>query len=107
MNDAGRSERDIAGGQLFGLVADLDHSGTLQDDVQFVLALVRVRCVFLARLEGVQACEERIAARDGAFAHLVGREPGETGGAAKEHRYFAGAGAGAGAKFAGSGQFPS
>lgn len=77
VDDPGRRKSSVTGGQelLFG--ADLNYPAALQDDVQLVLPLVRVRSMLLAGLKRVQAREEKIALDYRALAHFVRCEPGK------------------------------
>jgi hypothetical protein len=63
MDDSGRRQGSVTRGQDLGLGADLNHAATLEDNIEFVLALMRVRSVLLSRLKGVQACKKKITLR--------------------------------------------
>jgi hypothetical protein len=79
MYDPGRSEGSVASTQEFLLLADANHTAALQHQVESFLALVRVKGVFLTRLEGVQSGEERLPLRQRGLGHLLGIELGEVG----------------------------
>jgi hypothetical protein len=61
MHDARRCKGRIARGQTLGLIADLDHAAAFQNEIELVLAGMRVRSVFLTRFKGVQAGKEKSA----------------------------------------------
>jgi gas vesicle protein len=60
MLDPERGESGIARGQVFCLLAHANQAAALQQQVEFVLPLVRVKDVVLARFERVQSGKERI-----------------------------------------------
>src|SRR5262249_49605169 len=63
----------------------MDLAVALEDEIQLVLSLVRVRRVLLTRLERVQPGKQKITLHDGALTHFVRCEPGETGNSFYEH----------------------
>ena len=77
MLDPERGESGIARGQVFCLLAHANQAAALQQQVEFVLPLVRVKDVVLARFEGVQSGKERLTLHQGALGHFVRRELGE------------------------------
>src|SRR5260370_31367380 len=85
MDDAGRSKGRVAGGQTLSLIANLNHGAAFQNDVELVLALMRMRGVFLTRLKGVQAGKEKSTLRYGALSHPLGCEVGKAGDLFYEH----------------------
>jgi hypothetical protein len=60
MKDAGRRESRVTGRQDLGLGADLNGAATLQENIEFVLALMRVKSVLLSRLKRVQTSKKKI-----------------------------------------------
>jgi hypothetical protein len=85
MYDPGRSEGSVASTQEFLLATDANRTAALQHQVEFFLALVRVKGVFLTRLEGVQSGKERLPLHQRSLGHLLGIEPGEVGKAFHKH----------------------
>jgi hypothetical protein len=87
MDDTGRSEGRVAGGQMLGPIADLNHAAAFQNQVELVLALMRVRGVFLTGLKGVQAGKQKAPLCDGALSHLFRRELRKAGDSMYEHAF--------------------
>src|ERR1019366_1102257 len=85
MRDPGRGESSIARRQEFHLLADAHHAAALQQDVEFVLALMCVKRVLLTKIEGIQSREKRITLHQSGLGHFVRREPGEAADAFHEH----------------------
>jgi hypothetical protein len=79
MDDSGRCKSRVASGQTFGLIADLNQAAAFQNEIELVLALVRVRGVFLTRLKGVQASKEKSSLHYSALSHPFGRELRQAG----------------------------
>lgn len=63
MNNPGRSKCNVTDRQKLDLLADLNHATALQDDVEFVLSFMRVQCVLLIRLKGIQTNKEKLTLR--------------------------------------------
>jgi hypothetical protein len=63
----------------------LNHAAALQNEIELVLALMRMRSVFLTRLKGVQAGKEKSTLHYCALSHLIGHEPGKAGHSLYEH----------------------
>src|SRR5207302_8719546 len=85
MDDAGRSKGRVAGGQKLSLSANVNHAAAFQNDVELVLALMRMGGVFLTGLKGVQASKEKSTLHYGALSHPLGCELGEAGDSFCEH----------------------
>ena len=85
MNYAGWGKSSVTGSQKLGLLAYMNHAAALQDNVEFVLSLMRMRRVLLTGFKRVQAGKEKITLRYSALAHLVRCEPGEAGDSFYEH----------------------
>src|ERR1019366_7030458 len=85
MRDPGRGESSIARRQEFHLLADAHHAAALQQDVEFVLALMCVKRVLLTRIEVIQSREKRITLHQSGLGHFVRCEPGEAADAFHEH----------------------
>jgi hypothetical protein len=74
MNNTGRSECRVTGRQKLDLLANLNHATALQNDVEFVLSFVRVRCVLLIGLKTIQTNKEKLTLRYSALGHFVWRK---------------------------------
>jgi hypothetical protein len=85
MKNAGRRKCGVTGAQPLLLAANGDEAGALQDEVQFILPFMRVRCVFLAGLKRVQAGEKGLAFGDPRLAHPGGIEARQAGYISYEH----------------------
>ena len=76
MHNARWRESTATGGNDFLFSAHLDFGLALQHDVEFFLALMRVRGMFLSGLKAIETREERLTMRDGGFGHFRWREFG-------------------------------
>lgn len=85
MEDSGRCKSSVASGQTLGLIADLNQAAAFQNEIELVLALVRVGGVFLTRLKGVQASKEKSSLHYSALSHPFGRELRQAGDLLYEH----------------------
>src|SRR5262245_6887336 len=85
MNNSGRGKCSVTGKQKLGLLADLHHATALQDEVEFVLSLMRMGCVLLIRFKGIQTNKEKFTLRQGALGHLLWRKRGVARESLHEH----------------------
>jgi hypothetical protein len=76
------------GRQDLGLGADLNHAAALQENIEFALALMRVKSMLLSLLKRVQACKKKITLCYGALPHPVRCELGEARDPFYEHDSF-------------------
>ena len=68
------------------LVTHLNLRLAFENNVEFILAGVRMRGMLLSRLETIQSGEKGFAVNDIHLAHFLGRELGEIGEAFDDHR---------------------
>ncbi len=69
------------------MVAHLNDAIAFQNEVELLLAVMRMGGVFLTRLKGVQAGEEKSTLHQGALSHPFGCELGKAGDSLYEHDF--------------------